>query len=82
MNGVGSRPIDAGIAGQGRFVIFAGPRRFLGNLMADKTDQGSSTGTMDITDHVRTWKGFLTVIKWSLVAILLIVGFMAIFRVH
>lgn len=50
--------------------------------MADHAEHGSSTGTTDIAKHQRTWKGFLTVIKWSLIAILLIMAFMAIFRVH
>lgn len=50
--------------------------------MADNAKQGPSTGIMDITEHQRTWKGFLKVLKWSLTAILLIMAFMAIFRVH
>jgi hypothetical protein len=50
--------------------------------MADHAERGPSTGSMDITEHQRTWKGFLTALKWSLIAILLIMAFMAIFRVH
>jgi Bacterial aa3 type cytochrome c oxidase subunit IV len=54
---------------------------FPGDFMAKGKEQGSM-GTTDITQSRQTWKGFLTVIKWSLTAILLILAFMAIFRVH
>ena len=50
--------------------------------MAKSAEQGSGTGSMDITQSKQTWKGFLTVLKWSVTAILLIMLFMAIFRVH
>lgn len=50
--------------------------------MAEHKEHGSSAGRMDISEHQRTWKGFLVLIKWSLIAILLIMGLMAIFRVH
>lgn len=43
---------------------------------------GSSQGSMDITDHMRAWKGFVRLIKWSTIGILLVMGFMAIFRVN
>jgi hypothetical protein len=49
--------------------------------MAKGKEQGS-VGTMDVTQSRQTWKGFLTVIKWSLTIILLLLAFMAIFRVH
>lgn len=50
--------------------------------MAERVEHVSSKGSMDITQHMRTWKGFLTLIKWSLIGILAIMGLMAIFRVH
>jgi len=50
--------------------------------MAEQKQHGSSAGRMDITQSKRTWQGFLTLIKWSVIAILLIMGLMAIFRVH
>jgi hypothetical protein len=50
--------------------------------MADHAQKKSRTGTMDIAEHRRTWLGFLKVTKWSVIAILLIMGLMAIFRVH
>ena len=75
-----SRPIDAPIAGQARFAIFGAA--FPGNVMADNAKQSPAGGTMDTSEHRRTWIGFLKVAKWSVGAILLIMLFMAIFRVH
>lgn len=37
-------------------------------------------GSMDITQHKKTYEGFLTFSKWSFAGILLIVIFLAIFR--
>jgi len=37
---------------------------------------------MDLNDHMRTWKGFTTFIKWSVGGILFIMAFLAIFRTH
>jgi hypothetical protein len=39
-------------------------------------------GTMDMTAHLRGWKGFTTFVKVSMAGILLIVLFLAIFRTH
>jgi hypothetical protein len=39
-------------------------------------------GSMDITDHVRTWNGFVTFIKVSGVLIGALMVFLAIFRTH
>ena len=50
--------------------------------MADNTKQVPAGGTMDIAEHQRTWHGFLRVVKWGVAIILLLVLFMAIFRVH
>ena len=50
--------------------------------MAENAKKKTASGSMDITEHQRTWLGFLAVTKWSLIAILLIMGLMAIFRVH
>jgi hypothetical protein len=48
--------------------------------MAKGKEQGSAG--MDITQSRQTWLGFLKVTKWSVIVILLIMGLMAIFRVH
>jgi len=50
--------------------------------MAENAKKKAATSTMDITEHRRTWLSFLKVTKWSVIAILLIMGLMAIFRVH
>ena len=47
-----------------------------------ETAKKKTGSTMDIAEHRRTWLGFLAVTKWSLIVILLIMGLMAIFRVH
>jgi hypothetical protein len=39
-------------------------------------------GTMDMTAHMQGWKGFTTFVKVSMVGILLIMLFLAIFRTH
>ncbi|HEY5007195.1 MAG TPA: aa3-type cytochrome c oxidase subunit IV [Caulobacteraceae bacterium] len=39
-------------------------------------------GSMDISQHVKAYAGFLTFTKWSLIGILLIMVFMAFFRTH
>lgn len=50
--------------------------------MAAHGDKGGQTGAMDIGEHLRTWKHFLWLIKWSLIAIAVIMAFLAIFRTH
>ena len=39
-------------------------------------------GSMDISGHVKTYRGFLTGTKWTFGFILLIMIFLAIFRTH
>ena len=39
-------------------------------------------GTMDISQHQRTYAGFLTGSKWGFILVMGIVIFMAIFRTH
>jgi hypothetical protein len=39
-------------------------------------------GTMDLTDHMKTWLGFWAVIKWSSAGIVLIAILLAIFRTN
>jgi len=48
--------------------------------MAD--DHHSDDGTMDISDHVRTWNGFLALVKWGIISNVVILGLLAIFRTH
>ena len=54
--------------------------RFIWPRMALPHD--SDTGSMDISQHQRAYAGFLTFAKWSLIGIVLIMIFLAIFRTH
>ena len=45
-------------------------------------DSDYKPGSMDISQHQRAYAGFLTFTKWSLIGILLIMVFLAIFRTH
>jgi len=42
----------------------------------------SDEGTMDISDHVKTWNGFLSLVKWVVIGNLIVMGLLAIFRTH
>jgi hypothetical protein len=48
--------------------------------MAHETDY--QPGSMDISQHVKSYKGFLTASKWTFGFVLLIMVFLAIFRTH
>jgi hypothetical protein len=39
-------------------------------------------GSMDMSQHKRGYAGFLTGVKWTLILVLGIVVFMAVFRTH
>ena len=39
-------------------------------------------GSMDISQHKKSYAGFLTFSKWSLIGILLIMVLLAVFRTH
>jgi hypothetical protein len=42
----------------------------------------SDRGTMDLTDHMKTWLGFWAAVKWSSVGIIVIAILLAIFRTN
>ena len=50
--------------------------------MAARGDTGDHTGKMDIGEHLRTWKLFTRLIKWSLIGIGLVMAWLAVFRTH
>lgn len=50
-------------------------------MSADST-HGSDAGSMDIREHVKTWNGFMTLVKWGVIGNILILIFLAIFRTH
>ncbi|HJW42465.1 MAG TPA: aa3-type cytochrome c oxidase subunit IV [Rhizomicrobium sp.] len=39
-------------------------------------------GSMDISEHLKAWAGFTVFVKWSIVGVILIMGFLALFRTH
>lgn len=39
-------------------------------------------GTMDISQHMKGYRGFLSFTKWSMIGIGLIMVFLALFRTH
>jgi Bacterial aa3 type cytochrome c oxidase subunit IV len=39
-------------------------------------------GSMDMSQHKRGYSGFLTGVKWTLILILGIMAFLAVFRTH
>jgi Bacterial aa3 type cytochrome c oxidase subunit IV len=50
--------------------------------MSADTGHGSDEGTMDISDHVKTWNGFLTLVKWIIIGNIVVMVGLAIFRTH
>ncbi len=39
-------------------------------------------GSMDITSQVKTWAGFTVFVKWSVIGVVAIMVFLALFRTH
>ena len=50
--------------------------------MSADSAHGSDTGSMDLTDHMKTWTGFMTLVKWIIIGSVLLLIFLAIFRTH
>jgi hypothetical protein len=50
--------------------------------MAAHGNTGDRAGTMDIGEHLRTWRLFTRLIKWSLIGIGLVMAYLAIFHTH
>lgn len=50
--------------------------------MSAETGRESDEGTMDISDHVKTWNGFLTLVKWVIIGNVVLLIFLAMFRTH
>ena len=43
---------------------------------------GSDAGTMDLKDHMATWTGFMSLVKWIVIGNIALLAFLAIFRTH
>jgi hypothetical protein len=50
--------------------------------MAADTGHGTDTGDMDMKEHMRTWSGFLSLVKWVLIFNFVLLLFLFIFRTH
>jgi hypothetical protein len=55
--------------------------------MADKAHPAQdhspdARGTMDLTPHMKTWLGFWAGVKWSVIAIVVLMILLAIFRTN
>lgn len=50
--------------------------------MAANTEHGTDTGSMDMREHERTWKGFLSFVKWQIIGAIILLALLAIFRTH
>jgi hypothetical protein len=46
------------------------------------TDNHSTGGSMDITEHVKMWNAFWNSAKWGLVGVIAIAALLAFFRTH
>jgi hypothetical protein len=45
-------------------------------------DEHADRGSMDLTDHMKTWLGFWAGVKWSIIAVAVLAILLAIFRTH
>jgi hypothetical protein len=45
-------------------------------------EHASDRGTMDLTDHMKTWLGFWAGVKWSVIGIVALMIVLAIFRTN
>ncbi len=48
----------------------------------DHHDHHSAEGTMDLSDHMKTWNGFWAGVKWSSVGLIILAILLAIFRTN
>jgi hypothetical protein len=51
-------------------------------MTADHGQGDYQPGSMDISQHQKSWANFITFVKWSMGGILLIVLYLAIFRTN
>jgi hypothetical protein len=48
--------------------------------MAVQGEENYTHGSMDISGHRKTWAGFATFVKLSILGLIIVVGLLAIFR--
>jgi hypothetical protein len=51
-------------------------------LLHQSSTPGPERGAMDIREHLRTWHGFLGLMKWLIILNVALLIFLAIFRTH
>jgi len=50
--------------------------------MAAQTEHGADSGNTDMTEHLKTWHGFLSFMKWQIIGAVVLLVLLAIFRTH
>lgn len=50
--------------------------------MATHGDSRDERGSMDISEHEKAWAGFTSFVRWSILAVIVVMTFLAIFRTH
>ena len=50
--------------------------------MAAQTGHEPDSGTTDMTEHLKTWHGFLSFMKWQAIGAIVLLVLLAIFRTH
>lgn len=50
--------------------------------MTARSDQQQDAGHTDMAEHLRTWRGFISFMKWQAIAAVIILALLAIFRTH
>jgi hypothetical protein len=50
--------------------------------MTANSEHGPDIGSTDMAEHLRTWNGFLSLMKWLVIGSATLLIFLAIFRTH
>ena len=50
--------------------------------MAAQSDQQQDSGHADMAEHLRTWRGFVSFMKWQAFGAATILFLLAVFRTH
>jgi len=50
--------------------------------MAAHSDQQQESGHTDMAEHLKTWRGFISFMKWQAFGAAAILALLAIFRTH
>ncbi|HEX3666988.1 MAG TPA: aa3-type cytochrome c oxidase subunit IV [Rhizomicrobium sp.] len=50
--------------------------------MQSEHNSAPDSGHADMAEHIRTWNGFLSLMKWLVISSVALLVFLAIFRTH